>query len=103
MGEKKPAFTMSVEPTIDNYGTMLAVAIPALRTVLEELAAANGGRSGKWLDDLEEKLLLNAKGTEVSGMAIPTEAKALTYGIEALKNTIAVVRRNLAPPHDAAG
>ena len=74
--------------------------MPALRIVVEELAKMHGNQAGKWLDDLETRLISAAKGTVTEGLSIEVEAASLKVGIEILQATLDVVRHNLASKNE---
>ena len=95
MEERQPFRRIPVEPTVNNYAAISGIALPALRTVLEELAKTYGNKAGPWLDELEARLIAEAKGTVTEGMPIEAEAASLTIGIDVLQATLDVVRHNL--------
>ena len=95
MGERKPFRRIDFPQSIASYQAITAIALPALRTVLEELAEAHGNKAGPWLDDLEARLIRDAKGTITEGASIEVEAASLKVGIDVLQMTLDVVRHNL--------
>lgn len=95
MEERKPFRTIQVEPTINNYAAIAGIIVPALRSVLEELAKLHGDKAGAWLDELELRLIADAKGTVTEGLPIEVEAAGLKAGIDVLQATLDVVRNRL--------
>lgn len=79
--------------TIQNLGAALVAVQTALRTVIEEQAKHHSG--SEWFDDLEKRLIRDAKGTVTEGIAIEAEANSLKLGIDVLQATLDASRRHL--------
>ncbi|PRD42125.1 hypothetical protein C5748_18425 [Phyllobacterium phragmitis] len=68
----------------------------ALRQTIETMALDHGNAPGPWLDDLERKLITEAKGTITQGISIDAEAESLGIGIRVLQGIIGATRSGLA-------
>lgn len=79
-----------------SLGSVVNVTATALRTTLETLAEVHGSKGGPWLDELEKRLIRDAKGTIGEGIPIQDEAAGIGLGIDVLQAILDVVRENLA-------
>jgi ribose 1,5-bisphosphokinase PhnN len=95
MNEKAPFRRLQIANTRETYAAITAVVVPALRTALEELASRREGDDRTWYDELEARLIRDAKGTITEGFPIEVEAASLKAGIDVLQATLDVVRSNL--------
>ncbi|KAB2694045.1 hypothetical protein F9K79_20675 [Ochrobactrum sp. Kaboul] len=95
MSEKEPFRKITFEQNRENYAGICAVVTPALRTVIEELAVQHGNQIGPWFDELESKLITDAKGTIAEGFSISTDAQIIGLGVEVLQATLDVCRNSL--------
>lgn len=94
MTDKKPFRQMQIANTRETYAAITAVTVPALRTVLEEMVKSSNGDQS-WYDELEARLISDAKGTVTEGFSIEVEAASLKAGIDVLQTTLDVVRHTL--------
>lgn len=78
---------------------MLAALISSLnaafRNALAALADAHGNEPGPWLDQLEEVTVATIKSAVSEGVAIETEAEAITAGLTLVQATFAELRREI--------
>jgi hypothetical protein len=81
--------------TVNNLAAMMHIMLTAFTTTLETLAAHKGGKAGPWLDDLQEILISDAKGTVAEGMPIEADVEGVKLGIDVLQATLDAVRYTL--------
>jgi hypothetical protein len=68
----------------------------ALRRTLKELYYLKGTDGAKWLDDFEQQLLSDAKGTVSEGVSMEDELKAVEGSIQMLRFVFMGVRSEIA-------
>ncbi len=93
--ERKKIATLAPEGglTVENLSFALLAVQPAIRTVIEELSKHHSGSA--WFDELEKRLIRDAKGAIAEGIAIETEASGLKFGIDVLQATLDACRQSL--------
>ena len=66
-------------------GVSLLATQDALRRTLKELYYLKGADGAKWLDDFEQQLLSDAKGTISEGVSMEDELKAVEGSMQMLR------------------
>lgn len=67
----------------------------AVMTLLDKVADANGNLPGPWLDELEQTLIRDAKGSVAEGVDISIEARGMSLGVELVTALVHRLRRRL--------
>jgi hypothetical protein len=91
---RKKGITLPAPENLPEAGAMILALMLLSRTSLEELLDEHDGYAGPWLDELEKSITLNIKGTDVAGMPIEQEMKALNLCLDATKAIFESVRQN---------
>jgi hypothetical protein len=91
---RKRGIALPAPENLPEAGAMILALMLLSRTSLEKLLEAHHGHAGSWLDELERSITLNIKGTDVVGLPIEQEAKALNLCLDATKAIFDRVRQN---------
>jgi hypothetical protein len=77
-------------------GVSLLAMQDALRRTLKELYYLKGADGAKWLDEFEQRLLSDAKGTISDGVSMEDELKAVEGSMQMLRFVFMAVRSEIA-------
>lgn len=97
MSEKK-TFSVQMPQGLDRTAGFASAALTlasALQTVLKEERDQQGTNAKTWLDELEKRLIRDAKGSVTEGIAIQVEAPALQYSVYVLQAVLDSVRAGI--------
>jgi hypothetical protein len=75
---------------------VLTVLGTALRSTLEELLIVQRDKSDDWLNQLEARLISEAKGTIAEGISIDSDARGIGLGVEIVHTHFDMLRRKIA-------
>jgi len=90
---RKKGLTLPAPENMSEAGAMILALMLLSRTSLAELLEEHDGYAGPWLDEIETEVTLNIKSTEVSGMPIEQEVKALNLCLNTAKAIFESVRQ----------
>lgn len=79
----------------DNYAAALVIMGHSFRILLGKVAEQHNSQDGPWLDELQDELVLEAKGMITEGFSIQTDAAIVKFGIDVLQTTLDAFRRSL--------
>jgi hypothetical protein len=79
-----------------HLATALVATTGALHQSLFALSAAHGGKAGPWLDQLEARLIRDAKNMTFTGTSIDAETAAVDAAVSNLRLVFGRVRQKLA-------
>lgn len=82
--KKKLAFVVKAPENLQEAGFVIMALAGAVSTLVKELAKHHDGKPGPWLDEIEEVLIRDAKGTVAADIHIATEASGMKKGIDLL-------------------
>jgi hypothetical protein len=85
--------------TADALGAAFGAAQHALRTTIEAIPSINLDDPA-WFDELESRLIREAKGAVTEGIGVETEAQILKFGIDVLQATLDACRITLGLAKD---
>lgn len=100
MSEKKITFRTRMPVNQAEWSSLTMALSSALLHTLDDLAASHNDKLGPWLDDLEHRLIREAKSDAVWDISTEAAAPALARNIEVLQGILDRLRRRLAhEPH----
>lgn len=95
MSERKTTFQTRMPANRVEWEMLTMTLSAALLHALDDVAALHNDKLGPWLDDLEHRLIREAKNGTTGGASIELEAPASALGIEVLQGILNRLRLRL--------
>jgi hypothetical protein len=92
---EKNAYKMPAPADMHEAGLIIIAAQGAVTVLLDKLAQAHGYEEGPWLEEIEETIIRNAKGSVTEGVPISSEARGMGLGIEVVSALLRRLRRRI--------